>query len=120
VTRLPSNASPGSESFRSNRNGHLAMIAEVAEAAAQAIAGGGDKARERHLARGKILPRERVARLLDPGSPFLEVGLFAAHGLYDGASPCAGLVAGIGRVEGRVGGEPGRAAPRRLPQRRQR
>jgi 3-methylcrotonyl-CoA carboxylase beta subunit len=50
-------------------------------------AGGGEAARERHVSRGKILPRERVARLLDPGSPFLEVGAFAAHGLYDGAAP---------------------------------
>ena len=56
---------------------------------------------ERHLARGKLLPRDRVERLLDPGSPFLEVGLFAAHGMYDGACPGAGVIAGIGCVAGR-------------------
>ncbi|WP_412505789.1 carboxyl transferase domain-containing protein, partial [Roseovarius sp. SYSU LYC5161] len=54
-----------------------------------------------HEARGKMLPRERVAALLDPGSPFLEVGATAAHGLYDGAAPCAGVIAGVGRVQGR-------------------
>jgi 3-methylcrotonyl-CoA carboxylase beta subunit len=70
-------------------------------AATLAMEGGGAKARERHTARGKILPRERVARLIDPGSPFLEVGLFAAHGMYDGDAPSAGIVTGIGRVEGR-------------------
>ena len=76
-------------------------MAVVHEAAALALGGGGEKSRERHVSRGKILPRERVSRLLDPGSPFLEVGMFAAHGLYDGASPSAGVVAGVGRVSGR-------------------
>ena len=75
-------------------------MAPVHVAVERAVAGGGEEARARHVGRGKILPRERVSRLLDPGSPFLEVGLFAAHGLYDGASPSAGLVAGIGRVSG--------------------
>jgi 3-methylcrotonyl-CoA carboxylase beta subunit len=59
----------------------------VEEAAALAAAGGGARARERHVARGKMLPRERVANLLDPGSPFLEVGATAAHGMYGGAAP---------------------------------
>ncbi|MBL3569338.1 methylcrotonoyl-CoA carboxylase, partial [Rhodovulum visakhapatnamense] len=67
---------------------------------ALAAAGGGEAARARHVARGKMLPRDRVANLLDPGSPFLEIGATAAHGLYDGAAPCAGAIAGIGRVEG--------------------
>jgi 3-methylcrotonyl-CoA carboxylase beta subunit len=98
---LQSTISPRSESFATNRAAHEAAMKPVHEAAAQAVAGGGDKARERHASRGKILPRERVSRLLDPGSPFLEIGMFAAHDLYDGASPCAGVVAGIGRVSGR-------------------
>jgi 3-methylcrotonyl-CoA carboxylase beta subunit len=68
---------------------------------AQAALGGGERARERHSARGKLLPRERVERLLDPGSPFLEIGQLAAHGLYDDEVPGAGLIAGIGRVSGR-------------------
>jgi len=80
---------------------HLAAIEAVRKAAEAAMAGGGDKARERHTARGKLLPRERVARLIDPGSPFLEVGLFAAHGCYDGDAPSAGLITGVARVSGR-------------------
>ncbi len=84
----------------SARDAHLAALAEVAEAAALAAAGGGESSRARHLSRGKMLPRDRVAGLLDPGSPFLEVGATAAHGLYDGAAPCAGVVAGVGVVNG--------------------
>ena len=92
---------PGSDAAKANRAAHLAAMTAVQEAAAQAEEGGGERARARHLSRGKILPRERVSRLLDPGSPFLEVGMFAAHGLYGGASPSAGVVAGVGRVSGR-------------------
>ncbi|PTW49849.1 carboxyl transferase domain-containing protein [Rhodovulum kholense] len=98
--RLRSAALPASDVFQANRAAHLAALREIAEAAALAAAGGGEAARARHVARGKMLPRERVANLLDPGSPFLEIGATAAHGLYDGAAPCAGAIAGIGRVEG--------------------
>jgi 3-methylcrotonyl-CoA carboxylase beta subunit len=98
--KLTSHALPSSETFRANREAHLAALAEVAEAARLAAEGGGETARARHTARGKMLPRERVAGLLDPGSPFLEVGATAAHGMYDGAAPCAGVIAGIGRVHG--------------------
>ncbi|ABD54062.1 Propionyl-CoA carboxylase [Jannaschia sp. CCS1] len=73
----------------------------VREAADLAAAGGGERSRARHVSRGKMLPRERVANLLDPGSPFLEVGAVAGHGLYDGAAPCGGVIAGVGRVHGR-------------------
>jgi 3-methylcrotonyl-CoA carboxylase beta subunit len=99
--RLQSSFVAGSEEARANRAAHLAALAEVAEAAALAAAGGGDKARERHVSRGKMLPRERVANLLDPGSPFLEVGAVAGHGMYEGAAPCGGVIAGVGVVEGR-------------------
>jgi 3-methylcrotonyl-CoA carboxylase beta subunit len=68
---------------------------------ATAALGGNEKSRERHVARGKLLPRERVERLLDPGSPFLEIGQLAAGDLYDGEVPGAGVIAGIGRVSGR-------------------
>lgn len=98
--KLASRVLPSSETFRANRAHHLALIAETAEAAAWAAAGGGPAAQARHAARGKLPPRERVAGLLDPGSPFLEIGAFAAHGLYDGAAPSAGVIAGIGRVHG--------------------
>ncbi|SEO26835.1 3-methylcrotonyl-CoA carboxylase beta subunit [Salinihabitans flavidus] len=91
---------PGSDAAEANRAAHLEALAQVREAAALAAAGGGDKARERHLSRGKMLPRDRVANLLDPGSPFLEVGATAAHGMYDGSAPGAGVIAGIGRVQG--------------------
>ena len=75
---------------------HLALLATVREAAEAAAAGGGPKAMERHTSRGKMPPRERVANLLDAGSPFLEIGATAAHGMYDGAAPAAGVIAGIG------------------------
>ena len=82
------------------RAAHNAALALVRDAAAHAAAGGGEKARDRHLSRGKMLPRDRVAGLLDPGTPFLEVGATAAHGMYDGAAPCAGVIAGVGQVHG--------------------
>ncbi|WP_266170202.1 carboxyl transferase domain-containing protein [Dyella subtropica] len=62
--------------------------------------GGGEKAREKHTARGKLLPRERIRALLDPGSPFLELSPLAAHGMYHDAAPAAGIITGIGRVNG--------------------
>ena len=85
-----------------DRDAHLAALDRVRAAARTAAQGGGEAARARHVARGKMLPRDRVAGLLDPGSPFLEVGATAAHGMYDGAAPCAGVIAGIGQVEGRT------------------
>ena len=97
---LSSSIRPNSERFAQNRAAHQQALAPVAEAASLVLAGGGAKARERHLSRGKLLPRERIARLLDPGSPFLEIGMFAAHGLYEGATPAAGVIAGVGRVAG--------------------
>jgi 3-methylcrotonyl-CoA carboxylase beta subunit len=98
--RLTSSILTNSDAFRANRAAHLAALDKVAEAAALAAAGGGERARARHTERGKMLPRDRVANLLDPGAPFLEIGATAAHGLYDGAAPCAGLIAGIGRIHG--------------------
>ena len=80
------------------RTAHEAALAEIAQAANAAAQGGGEKSRARHVSRGKMLPRERVAHLIDPGSPFLEVGATAAHGMYDGAAPSAGAIAGVGRV----------------------
>jgi 3-methylcrotonyl-CoA carboxylase beta subunit len=98
---LPSAVNTRSETFAANRRAMLDALALVEGAANVAMDGGGAKARERHIARGKLLPRERVAQLLDPGSPFLEIGLTAGHGLYDGASPSGGMIAGVGRVSGR-------------------
>lgn len=98
--KLQSKAMPSSEGFKQNTKAHLEALAEISEAAEAARLGGGEKSRARHESRGKMLPRRRVANLLDPGSPFLEVGATAAHGMYDGAAPAAGVIAGIGRVHG--------------------
>ncbi|SNS27393.1 carboxyl transferase domain-containing protein [Antarctobacter heliothermus] len=99
--KLQSQVLTAGEAFATNRKAHLEALALIETAAAEAAAGGGEKSRDRHVSRGKMLPRERVTNLLDPGSPFLEVGATAAHGMYDGAAPCAGVIAGIGLVEGR-------------------
>ncbi len=98
---LRSDLSPKSEAFAANRTAHLEALAEIQTASEIALAGGGASSLERHIARGKLPPRDRINQLLDPGSPFLEVGHFAAHGLYDGAAPSAGVIAGVGRVSGR-------------------
>lgn len=98
---LKSEISTRNAVFDANRKAMLAAIDVAAKASQTALDGGGEKARERHVARGKLLPRDRVAQLLDPGSPFLEVGLTAGHGMYDGAAPSGGIITGIGRVSGR-------------------
>lgn len=98
--KLTSQALPSSETFKANQAAHLDALAQVTDAAQAAAFGGGEKSRARHESRGKMLPRERVANLLDPGSPFLEIGAVAAHGLYGGAAPCAGVIAGVGHVAG--------------------
>jgi 3-methylcrotonyl-CoA carboxylase beta subunit len=97
---IRSQISPGSEAFRANAARMQALVADVSEKAATVQRGGSEEARERHVSRGKLLPRERLAQLLDPGSPFLEIGQFAAWDLYGGDIASAGLIAGIGRVEG--------------------
>ena len=83
------------------RDVHLAALERVRQAAFVAAQGGGEQSRARHEDRGKMLPRDRVSNLLDPGSSCLEIGATAAHGMYNGASPCAGLIVGIGQVHGR-------------------
>jgi 3-methylcrotonyl-CoA carboxylase beta subunit len=85
-----------------NAEAWAALVAEYRARRAEAALGGPERARERHLARGKLLPRRRVAELLDPGSPFLELSPLAANNLYDEAIHGAGLIAGIGRVSGRL------------------
>jgi 3-methylcrotonyl-CoA carboxylase beta subunit len=97
---IASHVATGAEAFRANRAAHLTALAEIAEAARHAAGGGGREAVARHAARGKMPPRARVANLLDPGAPFLEIGATAGHGLHDDAAPCAGMIAGVGRVAG--------------------
>src|SRR6201994_189874 len=85
----------------SHREQHEVLLAQLREKLAAAALGGSERARERHVGRGKLLPRDRVDGLLDPGSPFLEVAPLAADGMYDDECPGAGMIAGVGRVSGR-------------------
>lgn len=101
MTVLQSQLSTASDAYRANFERMQALVAETAEKAARVERGGSDEARERHVKRGKLLPRERLAQLLDVGAPFLEIGQFAAHDMYGGDIASAGLIAGIGRIEGR-------------------
>lgn len=98
---LGTKLSTDGETFRANAAHNRALADELRARVAAAALGGNEKSRERHTARGKLLPRDRVERLLDPGSPFLEIGQLAAGDLYDGEVPGAGIIAGIGRVSGR-------------------
>ena len=84
-----------------NSEAHAELIAELRERIAATARGGSEKSRQRHIDRGKLLPRDRVEQLLDPGTPFLELSPLAANGMYDDASPGAGIITGIGRVAGR-------------------
>ncbi len=100
MTRLSSAVDRRSEPYQANQAAMRGLLASLEEVSDGLRAGGGARAREKHLARGKLLPRERVSRLLDPGSPFLEVGRFAAWGMYGDEVPSAGIITGIGRVSG--------------------
>ncbi|MEM7190401.1 MAG: carboxyl transferase domain-containing protein [Pseudomonadota bacterium] len=98
---LTSQISTRSEEYSHNRAGMMDALGNIQAAVDLARAGGGEKSRARHVGRGKLLPRDRVEHLLDPGSPFLEMGATAAHDMYDGACPGASIITGIGRVAGR-------------------
>ncbi|MCI4644264.1 MAG: methylcrotonoyl-CoA carboxylase [Hyphomonadaceae bacterium] len=87
--------------FAANAEAMDGLVADLDAKTAHMAQGGSERARARHVERGKLLPRERVERLLDPGTPFLEVGALAANGMYEDEAPGAGLITGIGRVEGR-------------------
>src|SRR6266498_3051255 len=98
---LSSQVERDSEIFAERAERMEALVAELRERTAQVTAGGGPKAVERHRSRGKLLARERIDRLVDPDSAFLELNALAAWDLYDGQAPSAGIVTGIGVVEGR-------------------
>ncbi|MFC5583927.1 carboxyl transferase domain-containing protein [Nitratireductor kimnyeongensis] len=100
MTVLQSQLSPSSDTYKANFDRMQGLVAEMAEKAAVIERGGTDEARVRHIKRGKLLPRERLAQLLDVGSPFLEIGQFAAFDMYGGQIASAGLIAGVGRIEG--------------------
>jgi 3-methylcrotonyl-CoA carboxylase beta subunit len=101
MSQLSSLLDPRSESFRENAAQMQALIADLEKRQARVAQGGGARATEKHLARKKLLPRERVQRLLDQGAPFLELSALAASGMYGDEVPAAGLITGIGRVSGR-------------------
>ncbi|MDF2751373.1 MAG: Methylmalonyl-CoA carboxyltransferase subunit, partial [Gaiellaceae bacterium] len=88
------------ETFAARAQRMEELVAELRERTASVAAGGGERALERHRSRGKLPARERIDRLVDPGSAFLELNALAAWDLYDGAAPSAGIVTGIGVVEG--------------------
>src|SRR5690242_6075516 len=98
MTHLKSTINTGSKDFQKNKAHMEALVADLKKKAATIEQGGGDKARERHTSRGKLLPRDRINRLLDSGSPFLELSQLAAHEVYDDDVPAAGIITGIGRV----------------------
>jgi 3-methylcrotonyl-CoA carboxylase beta subunit len=98
---LSTTLNPGSPEAKARVAHNRALAEQLRERVATAGLGGNEASRQRHAGRGKLLPRDRVERLLDPGSPFLEIGQLAAYDLYDGEIPGAGMIAGIGRVSGR-------------------
>ena len=89
-----------SPEFQANAAQMRGLVDELKSQFAKVAEGGGEKARAKHTERGKLLPRERIRGLLDPGSPFLELSALAAHGMYENQAPCAGIITGIGRVDG--------------------
>ena len=97
---IASKLTPRSEDFKANAAAMRALVDDLNAKLAAVVQGGGEAARAKHLARGKLLPRERVEMLLDPDTPFLEVAPLAAFDMYANAAPGAGLIAGIGRVSG--------------------
>ncbi|MGE0332680.1 MAG: carboxyl transferase domain-containing protein [Ramlibacter sp.] len=105
MTTLETKLNARSAEFQANAAAMQALVDDLTAQVAKAAAGGGEAARAKHVARGKLLPRDRVQMLLDPGTPFLEIAPLAAHAMYlnkDGVgdAPCAGVIAGIGRVSG--------------------
>jgi 3-methylcrotonyl-CoA carboxylase beta subunit len=100
MTKLKTSINSRSEDFLSNSDAMQALVSDLREKVESIARGGGDRAREKHLARGKLLPRDRIRNLLDPGTPFLEFSQLAANGLYNNEVPAAGVITGIGRVSG--------------------
>jgi 3-methylcrotonyl-CoA carboxylase beta subunit len=98
---LKSKAKTASAEYKSNFAAMSALVDELKSRLEQVKQGGGDAARQKHMSRGKLLPRERIGKLLDPDSDFLELSALAAFGLYDDQAPSAGIITGIGRVSGR-------------------
>src|SRR5947209_12087651 len=101
MPKINTSISATSDEFKANSAAMRGLVADLTAKRAEAAAGGPERLRERHVARGKLPPRDRVLRLIDPGSPFLELSPLAAGGMYGDAIHAAGIITGIGRVEGR-------------------
>ncbi|MDB5670188.1 MAG: methylcrotonoyl-CoA carboxylase [Alphaproteobacteria bacterium] len=101
MTEIRSSIDTSSDTYRAFFAHNRALAGELRGRVAETALGGSEKHRQRHVERGKLLPRDRVTHLLDPGSPFLEIGQLAANGMYRGEAPGAGVIAGIGRISGR-------------------
>jgi 3-methylcrotonyl-CoA carboxylase beta subunit len=100
MPQIESKLNPRGEEFKANAAAMQALVDDLRAKVAAVAEGGGQAAAAKHVARGKLLPRERVQMLLDPGTPFLELSQLAAYEMYDGAAPSAGIITGIGRVAG--------------------
>src|ERR1700756_5372051 len=101
MPKLVSSLGASSHAFQCRRAHNLKLVEQWRARVAQTALGGPEESRKRHVSRGKLLPRERVERLLDPGAPFLELSQLAAFDVYDGEAPGAGMITGVGRVSGR-------------------
>ncbi|HYC54238.1 MAG TPA: carboxyl transferase domain-containing protein, partial [Candidatus Binatia bacterium] len=102
MQRLVSQIRTDTAEFAQNKRVNEELVAELNRRHEQIRQGGSEKARQKHLSRGKLLPRDRVEGLLDPGSPFLELSTLAAWDMYGGEAPCSGMITGIGRIRGRL------------------
>src|SRR5690349_790463 len=98
---LRTEADPADPAYQRYHKEHAALVEELRARLAVAKLGGPERARDRHVERGKLLPRDRVDSLVDPGSPFLELSPLAANGMYGDEAPAAGIITGVGRVSGR-------------------
>ena len=98
--RIESKIAVDGDEFRARAEHNRALVGKLRADVAEAANGGNEKSRERHVSRGKLLPRNRVERLLDPGSPFLELSPLAALDMYDNEAPGSGVITGVGRVSG--------------------
>ncbi|WP_287849769.1 carboxyl transferase domain-containing protein, partial [Acidiphilium sp.] len=101
MTAFRSSLDPRSAAFRANQEAMRSLVEDLRARVDDIRAGGGEAARERHVARGKLLPRDRIRTLIDPASPFLEFSQLAGYGMYDEPVPAGGIITGIGRVSGR-------------------
>ena len=101
MAKIASGVDTQSKEFRANAGVMRRLVQDLEARRAEAALGGPARSRERHVSRGKFLPRERVLRLIDPGTPFLELSPLAANGMYEDSIHAAGIITGIGRIEGR-------------------